>query len=599
MRSIAEINYKDLAGLRKEGYHPSPIAWEDQVLYFLMTDRFSTGTETEAYSPADNGNAVQTDADSNAWRDAGIKFCGGTIKGIISKLDYIQNLGITAVWVSPIFKQVAKLETYHGYGIQNFLEIDPRFGTKEDLLELTKKAHERGIYVILDIILNHSGNVFEYNPDRYWDAEKKLNDSRWDGRTYATKGFYDKDRNITQQIVDIEDGIWPVEFQDLEGIFTRKGHISNWDYDPEYKEGDFFDLKDLDLGKDDLNSLKSTKALKALCEVYKYWIAFADIDGYRIDTVKHMGRSATRHFCCDIKEFTQRINKQNFYLIGEVTGGRINAFDTVELTGLSAALGIDDVQDKLEYIAKGGRNPEDYFNLFGNSKELGKDSHVWLNDKVVTMIDDHDQVRKGDNKARFCATQDGDKLIYCALALNLMTLGIPCIYYGTEQRFDGQGTSDRYIRECMFGGKFGAFRSKQKHCFDNKNDLYVKINTLIRFRKSRIELTRGRQYLRQISGNGIGFSYPQMIGGKLESIVAWSRILNSTELICAINNSTTQTLTTWVTIEDDLHAVGEQFACIFSDNAAGVHCSAVEARNGKAVQITLPPASFAVFEKQG
>ena len=107
--------------------------------------------------------------------------------------------------------------------------------------------------------------------------------------------------------------------------------------------------------------------MRALCEVYKFWIAFADIDGFRVDTVKHMDLGATRFFTSVIHEFTQAIGKENFYLIGEITGGRGRAFETVEQTGLNAALGIDDIPDKLEYLVKGFRNPSDYFDLFRNS----------------------------------------------------------------------------------------------------------------------------------------------------------------------------------------------------------------------------------------
>ena len=84
------------------------------------------------------------------------------------KIGYLQRMGVTAIWVSPIFRQVPYQDTYHGYGIQNFLDVDPHFGTREDLHELVNTAHDHGIYVILDIILNHSGNVFSYSPDRYW-----------------------------------------------------------------------------------------------------------------------------------------------------------------------------------------------------------------------------------------------------------------------------------------------------------------------------------------------------------------------------------------------------------------------------------------------
>jgi glycosidase len=85
------------------------------------------------------------------------------MKGIQSKLGYLRRLGITCLWLGPIFKQVqTDRHSYHGYAVHNFLEIDPNFGTKEHLRELVKSAHELGIHVILDIILNHSGDVFAY-----------------------------------------------------------------------------------------------------------------------------------------------------------------------------------------------------------------------------------------------------------------------------------------------------------------------------------------------------------------------------------------------------------------------------------------------------
>jgi glycosidase len=231
--------------------------------------------------------------------------------------------------------------------------------------------------------------------------------------------------------------------------------------------------------------------LRYLCEVYKYWIAFADIDGYRVDTVKHMDDGATRYFASVIHEFAQTLGKDNFFLLGEITGGRQNAYETLELTGLSAALGINDIPDKLEYLVKGYRNPNDYFRLFRNSELVHKDSHVWFRDKVVTTFDDHDQVRKGDHKARFCARNRGDKVILNVLALNALTLGIPCIYYGSEQCFDGEGGSDRYLREAMFGGAFGAFRTKGVHFFDENNPVYQEFAKILQIRQDNIVLRPG------------------------------------------------------------------------------------------------------------
>src|SRR5438132_892110 len=123
-KSLREI---DLAALTARPFFPSPVHWEDQVVYFLMVDRFSDGQEnlfhandgslvttgtTPPFDPPANGNAIQTAADAARWRDAGLRFVGGTIAGLATKIGYLKRLGVTAVWLSPIFKQVKVDETY-------------------------------------------------------------------------------------------------------------------------------------------------------------------------------------------------------------------------------------------------------------------------------------------------------------------------------------------------------------------------------------------------------------------------------------------------------------------------------------------------------
>jgi glycosidase len=386
--------------------------------------------------------------------------------------------------------------------------------------------------------------------------------------------------------------------------FTQKGEIRDWDRYPEYLDGDFFSLKNVYLGSGTDSDYTPSPALLNLCQIYKYWIAAADIDGYRIDTVKHMEIGAMRFFISVIKEFALAIGKENFLLVGEITGGRKRAFDTLESTGLDAALGIDEVQPKLEWLVKGEVNPEEYFNLFRNSLMVHKDSHLWFNDKVVTMINDHDQVCKGQNKARFCADDDGSKLVLSALALNAMTLGIPCIYYGTEQYFDGQGQgdwADRYIRECMFGGHFGAFRSQGRHFFDESGHVYRELGKILKLRRERLVLRRGRQYLREISGDGITFGLPRKLGGRLLSVVAWSRILDSVEMVLAINTDPENARTAWVLVEAALHPVGSTLRCVYSTEAGQVGQVLTVQRKGvgggiAAVELPVPAAGFGVWE---
>jgi glycosidase len=278
-------------------FHKSPEAWEDQLMYFLLPDRFSDGNEqgyrdiqnnlvtsgsTPLFNEADRENATRKSKDREEWLSAGGKFLGGTVKGVISKLGYLKRMGVSAIWIGPIFKQVAKLETYHGYGIQDFLDVDPRFGTREELREMVRAAHDLNIYILLDVILNHSGDVFAYK-------DKKVH---YTGKPHEVRGFWDADRNPQHMLplapVDERNcanpsdaAIWPVELQSA-GAFSRKGTIRDFDASPEYLEGDFFGLKSFDLGRSDPNNFNPSSALNTLCEAFKFWLTFLDLDGFRV-----------------------------------------------------------------------------------------------------------------------------------------------------------------------------------------------------------------------------------------------------------------------------------------------------------------------------
>lgn len=620
-KRIADL---DLRALAKGVHHPSPRAWEDQVLYFFLVDRFSDGREkdtrdadgnvvpggtTPLFQRGDRGNAIRTAAEAAAWRDAGARFVGGTLAGARSKLGYLKRLGATAIWVSPILKQRATDDTYHGYAIQDFLEIEPRFGTRQDLRDLVKEAHRLDMYVILDVVLNHAGDVFEYDPDRYWTDDGKGNrylDPRWDGRHYDVKGYRARNgpllpfapADLAAHPGAWPDGaVWPAELQSPD-TFSRLGRISNWDYEPEYLDGDFVGLKDIHLGRGPLDVFEPSPALRALCDVYRFWIADADLDGLRVDTVKHMGSGAARFFASVVHEWAQVLGKERFLLLGEIAGGRVRAYETLEETGLDAALGIDDIPDKLEGLVKGTRRPAEYFDLFRNSVQVRKESHVWFRDKVVTLYDDHDQIRKGERKARFCAGgEDARRLALAALAVNATTLGIPCIYYGSEQEFDGEGGNDRYIREAMFGGAFGPFRSHDRHVFDEGGRTYRELAKILRLRAGSLALRRGRQYLRPISGDGTSFGLPESWGsGPIRSVIAWSRLFDDDETVVAMNTDVGAPRTAWVTVDARLQATRRAFEYRYSTDQSAIGTPArVEGRNGRAVEVTVPPAGFVIL----
>ena len=296
-----------------------------------------------------------------------------------------------------------------------------------------------------------------------------------------------------------------------------------------------------------------------------------------------------------VHEFAQSIGKDRFFLVGEITGSREFAVDLMETTGLDAALGLGDAQGNLERLVRGKVEPQAYFDLFRNSELVGKGSHTWFRDRVVTSYDDHDQVRKGGDKSRFAAGEDGPALASAVLAVNVLTLGVPCVYYGSEQRFDGQGGNDRYIREAMFGGAFGPFRSKDRHCFDETNHVFTELAALLTIRREEIALRRGRQYLRQISGDGVTFGFPRSFNGRIRSLVAWSRILAGREIVCAVNTDAAAWQTAWVTIDNGLHAVSDQYAYRYRSDGSPGTTVGVAPRNGLAIQVTVPPAGVAVL----
>src|SRR5277367_1636529 len=135
---------------------PSPADWRDQWIYFLMVDRFNNVAALPAHPPFDDPNCFQ--------------YQGGKFSGVQAQLPYIKKLGAGALWLSPVLKNTKFDQgSYHGYGIQDFLRANPFFADVEanadqELRALVDAAHQAGLYVILDIVLNHTGDVFGYAP---------------------------------------------------------------------------------------------------------------------------------------------------------------------------------------------------------------------------------------------------------------------------------------------------------------------------------------------------------------------------------------------------------------------------------------------------
>jgi glycosidase len=543
-------------------YFPSPADWRDEVLYFFLPDRFSDGREHERPLLDRLGLAAARRRDGCAWnweewvRSGATRWQGGTLAGAISRLDYLQRLGVTALWVGPVFKQRLFGNTYHGYGIQDFLDVDPRLGTRQDLVELVRAAHERGMRVLLDIIFNHSGMNWVYHADTpggIWQPHYCSHPRR-----HRFGAWLDASNQPIAEITHPDAGVWPREFQHPD-CYTRAGSGGLDDNDienphAEHKRTDFRSLRDFDLDYPGV--------LDDLVRSYQYWIALSDCDGFRIDTLKHVSIAAARRFCAQVKEYAARLGKESFLLIGEVGGGDRNQRKYLELLDphLDAVLDIGSMRPLLPQVAKGLTPGHELFKRFGRADRMA--GFRAKGNRHVSIINDHDHVF--GEKLRFAVDAASDHQVVAAVALQLLALGLPCFYMGMEQALSGPereerrhlparwpwGRADVYLREAMFGPEqprghdaaslheydaslpgFGPCGTCGHHCFDEAHPAYRRIALLTRVRSEHAVLRRGKQYPREVSIKGGPFKLEHGPG----EILAWSRILDRVEAVCIVN----------------------------------------------------------------
>jgi glycosidase len=569
MPAITSVSQIDLPPLPGKRYFSLDREWREEFIYFLMVDRFHDDAARMPVAGPGRSLGIQTP-------DA---FYGGKIKGIIKNLDYIAGLGCTAIWLSPVFEN--NPGAYHGYNINNYLAVDPHFGTKQDLVDLVEAAHayrRNGrpwpIRIILDVVINHSGDNWQYP----FDADYRY----FQDQQFSLDAWRRPDRPI------------PTELRN-ESYYHRCGNISSasgYDTYPENQHGDLSGLKDYANDDDQPGSELINILIKAHC----YWIREADVDGFRVDAVKHMGELACSRFCSGVREYAYSLGKRGFFLFGEVASPSDELIDryigqnTSRQDGAKTVFfGLDSVLDfrlaqgspgnpPLRDVIKGFADPSTLFqrldaqqNRALNRGEIGR--------YLVTFVDNHDSFWQ---PGRFGASAP-DEQIVGAMGYLLCSLGTTCIYYGTEQGFEGRG-GDNAIREAMFDKATPGRNLLNPDC-----TIYKQIATIADIVRRVEPLRFGRMYFRPISADGVHFGMPY---GTTYTL-AFSRMLYGREVLVAYNVSGTNR-SDCVIVDAALHSAGEVMDFLYGKTGS---VTVQEAPDGsRFVKLDLAPREFVVLE---
>lgn len=506
------------------------------VLYFVVTDRFEDG------DPANNTGGLLGPRDVTGWDPSSrFHFHGGDLRGLANRLDYLQALGVTAIWLTPVMRNKPLQGTtagYHGYWITDFLSIDPHLGTEADLHALAGAAGTRGMGLILDVVLNHTADVIAGGGSyrsRSGHPYRTATGEVFDERALAFNGV-----GLPAPFPPLA---WEVSFPYLpvvspgEAASKRPGwlndlrlyhHRGNASYTGEdFLQGDISGLDDL--------FTERAEVVQGFIDVYSHWIATFGIAGFRIDTVKHVNTELWQAFAPRMREVAAEAGRAGFLQFGEVLSG-----DALFLSEWSTAAGLDATLDFAfcyavrDFVSR-GRSGDVLVSLWdGDDAYTDFDSNVHA---TQTFLGNHDIGRFG-----WFLRQDnplaGDaqlvELSKLGHALMMFSRGQPVIYYGDEQGLAGSG-GDAAARQDMEASQtlqylqetlIGTARTGREAKFDVEHPLFRAVSSMARLRREHPALARGAQRTRPTG---------------TASVVAFSRIERSerVEYVAAFNQART------------------------------------------------------------
>jgi len=562
---------------------------EDEIVYFVLPDRFANGDSANDVGGLAGDRLVHGfDPTHKGF------YHGGDLKGLIARLDYIQGLGTTAIWLGPVYKNKpvqggAGQESagYHGYWITDFTAVDPHFGTEADMHAFVDAAHKRGMKVYLDIITNHTADVIQYRECQNVSCP------------YRSRADYPYTRKGGPQGAAINEGFAGDSVR-TEANFARltdpsyaytpfvaepeaNVKVPSWLNSPVYYhnrgDSDFWGESSLHgdfVGLDDLMT-ENPRVVQGFIDIYGDWIASYRVDGYRVDTARHVNPEFWRAFAPAMLQRARARGIPNFHIFGEV------AAETVDVAQLARHTRVDKFPSVLDFAfaraleqtIAGKAGTDVLARLFADDGLYEGGVPAAL--RLPTFTGNHDFGRFAWLVQRARPEADNDELLRRVMLSNAMLFllrGVPVIYYGDEQGFVGHGI-DQDSRQDMFPSQVATYNDQPllgtaattaAENYDALHPLYRQIAGLATLRKQYVGLRRGRQLVRAQS--------------REPGLFAASRIgSDGREILVAFNTSTTP-ITANMEIEADTGAFTALVGACPAPTAPG------------SVKITVPPLGY-------
>ena len=496
----------------------------DEVIYFVLPDRFANGDTANDLGGYEDDRLISGyDPTHKGY------YHGGDLKGLTEKLDYIQGLGVTAIWFAPIFKNKpvqgpAGEETagYHGYWVTDFTQVDPHFGTNEEFAAFVDAAHARGMKVYMDIITNHTADVIRYAEDQYAYRSKGE-------YPYSTRGGPDGER-INEGFAgdtDPSEENW-AKLTDPAFAYTpvipeaeANIKVPAWLNDPIYyhNRGDSFWIGESSVygdfvGLDDL-ATEHPRVVAGMIDIFGNWIDNFGIDGFRIDTARHVNPQFWQAFVPAMIQRAEANGIPNFHIFGEIayeTPDAVTAARVMADSGLPYALDMG-FSKAAQLVSSGEASPrlmaefleQDSIYPGGRATATG----------LPTFLGNHDFGRFSMFVKRGAPEASPDELlerVKLGHAMMFLLRGVPTIYYGDEQGFISDG-NDQLAREDMFESQvdfyndndlLGTDATTAQSNFDAGHPLYQLLGELSAVRLGNEALTRGLTTIRAFDYDGPG-----------------------------------------------------------------------------------------------